>query len=92
MTITSKFNGKCKKCGGPFAKGEQIEWSKEQGSRHVACPELKTQTSKPASTPGPYHGKFRRVAQLYNQLEQQEAATRPRTTTTVSGQFMTRTA
>jgi hypothetical protein len=91
MTITSKFNGKCKKCGGLFSKGQQIEWSKEEGSRHVACPELKTQTPKPASTPGPYHGKFRRVEQLYNQLEQKEAAARPRTTTTFNMRAATTT-
>ena len=38
MTITSKYDGKCKKCGGFIAKGQEIEWSKEGGSQHTVCP------------------------------------------------------
>jgi hypothetical protein len=40
MTITAKFAGVCKKCGGKIAVGEKIEWSREGGARHVNCPEI----------------------------------------------------
>ena len=105
MTITSKFSGKCKKCGGSFAAGEKIEWSKEEGPRHVVCrpPERSTvlahrlggggskSQQAPAPGPAPYHGKFQRVAKLCNELEQKEAAARPRTTTTFSMRSATTT-
>ena len=35
MTIISKFPGTCKTCGGRFAKGNQIEWSRAGGARHL---------------------------------------------------------
>lgn len=37
MTIISKYNGYCKKCGGKITAGEKIEWSREGGSRHLEC-------------------------------------------------------
>jgi hypothetical protein len=106
MTITSKYSAKCKKCGGFIAKGEKIEWSKEEGPRHVVCrpPERSTvlahrlggggSKSQQAPAPGtaPYGGKFQRVAKLYNELEQKAATTRPRTTTTFHGKYTTMTA
>lgn len=38
MTITSKYNGKCKQCGGHIGIGDQIEWQKGEGIRHTKCP------------------------------------------------------
>ncbi len=40
MTITSKFNGKCKKCGGFIKAGQEIEWDKQNGPRHISCPAI----------------------------------------------------
>lgn len=37
MTITARFAGKCTVCGGSIAAGDEIEWSKGRGSKHVAC-------------------------------------------------------
>jgi hypothetical protein len=34
MTITAKFNGRCRNCGGRIAAGERIEWSRETGATH----------------------------------------------------------
>jgi hypothetical protein len=45
MTITSKFNGKCKQCGGSIAKGDEINWSREGGTQHVSCPAVKAAAS-----------------------------------------------
>ncbi len=47
MTITSKYNGKCKKCGGFIQAGQEIEWNKEQGPRHIVCPAQKAFTPAP---------------------------------------------
>lgn len=43
-TITAKFAGQCKACGGAIRAGDTIEWSKGAGSRHAVCP------TKPAAT------------------------------------------
>lgn len=37
MTITSKYNGKCKVCGGRIYKGERINWSRGRGASHAEC-------------------------------------------------------
>jgi hypothetical protein len=37
-TITAKFSGTCKRCGGAFPAGAKINWEKGAGSTHVACP------------------------------------------------------
>lgn len=37
MTITAKFQGKCKACNGIIPKGSPIEWSKGAGARHIEC-------------------------------------------------------
>lgn len=39
MKITSKFAGRCKRCGGAIPEGEQIEWERGKGSWHIECPE-----------------------------------------------------
>jgi ribosomal protein S14 len=38
MTITAKYPGRCKKCGGQISAGEQIEWEKSSGASHIKCP------------------------------------------------------
>jgi hypothetical protein len=43
MTITARYPGKCRKCGGSISVGEQIEWEKGNGASHVKCPEKHAQ-------------------------------------------------
>ena len=38
MTIKAKFSGRCTQCGGEIKPGDQIEWTRGQGSRHTKCP------------------------------------------------------
>ena len=45
MTITAKYSGTCRKCGGHFEAGTPINWVKDQGSEHVTCP------AQPAAAP-----------------------------------------
>jgi hypothetical protein len=59
MTITSKFSGRCKKCGGPIHAGEQIEWERGKGSAHIECPvmpqpDLSTGREVTVTDPGVY--------------------------------------
>ncbi len=49
MTITAKFAGRCTKCGGQIAAGEQIEWERGAGAKHVKCPE-KPVNARPKKT------------------------------------------
>lgn len=35
----AKYAGKCKKCGMQIRVGDRINWTKENGASHVACPE-----------------------------------------------------
>lgn len=35
--MISRFPGKCKVCGKPYGKGDEIEWSKKEGARHPGC-------------------------------------------------------
>lgn len=51
MTISAKYPGTCKKCGGKIAVGEKIEWSAGQGSQHAECP-AKTVAAPPAPAKG----------------------------------------
>lgn len=37
MTITAKYDGTCRGCGGPIRKGEKIEWTKKEGAFHQGC-------------------------------------------------------
>lgn len=37
-TITARFAGVCRKCGGPFRAGATVEWSRAAGTAHVTCP------------------------------------------------------
>jgi hypothetical protein len=56
MTITARYDGKCKQCGGHIAAGAKIEWSKGDGSRHVKCPEHE---AAKAETPSAEEGTIR---------------------------------
>ena len=49
MVIKAKYKGKCKKCGSEIQVGEEIEWSRETGARHVSCPKKET-TEKSSET------------------------------------------
>lgn len=60
MTITAKFAGTCKKCGGHIAAGTQIEWERGAGASHVKCPE-----GTVAVSAGP-----RKTGQLWEPCEQ----------------------
>lgn len=35
--MNAKFAGRCRDCGKQFPAGEQINWSKLAGARHVSC-------------------------------------------------------
>lgn len=37
MTITAKYDGRCRVCSGQIHAGEKIEWSKSSGARHIDC-------------------------------------------------------
>ena len=37
MTMTAKYNGKCRVCGKAIRAGEKIEWTKAGGARHLNC-------------------------------------------------------
>lgn len=39
MTITSKFNGRCKACGGAIPAGARIDWTREGGAKHLTVNE-----------------------------------------------------
>jgi hypothetical protein len=38
MTITAKYPGTCRECGGRIQQGDRIEWEKGAGAAHVECP------------------------------------------------------
>lgn len=38
MTITSRYDSICKRCGGKISRGEKIEWTRGEGARHLECP------------------------------------------------------
>jgi len=47
MTITAKYRGTCRVCGGAISVGDRIEWSKSGGARHVDCAGSSTTTRAP---------------------------------------------
>lgn len=46
MTIKAKFAGTCKACGRKISVGDEIEWAKTEGARHLNC---ETRKSNPAN-------------------------------------------
>ena len=46
MTIIAKFPGTCRKCGHAIKAGQEINWTKGEGSEHVTCP---APAAKPAT-------------------------------------------
>ena len=39
MTITARYSGTCRKCGGTINPGDSIEWERGSKPAHVNCPE-----------------------------------------------------
>lgn len=37
MVMVAKFKGTCATCGATIRKGEQIEWSRGTGAKHITC-------------------------------------------------------
>lgn len=37
MTIKAKYPGRCKSCGNSITVGQEIEWTKNNGARHLDC-------------------------------------------------------
>jgi hypothetical protein len=35
--MISQFDGKCRTCGKPYAKGDEIYWNKLEGAHHLEC-------------------------------------------------------
>jgi hypothetical protein len=56
MTITAKYPGKCKKCGGRINVGDKIEWTKGEGAAHVECP----------ANPEPYRPEPRKMVSRFD--------------------------
>jgi hypothetical protein len=51
MTMKAKFPGKCSKlCGVPIAVGDDIDWAKGVGAKHVTCPVV---PAAAVAAPGP---------------------------------------
>src|SRR5574338_93199 len=48
MSITSKYEGRCRKCGGVYHAGDKIEWTRGEGATHSGpCPTTEpTRTNK----------------------------------------------
>jgi hypothetical protein len=46
-TMAARYPGKCSVCSGHISVGDQIEWTKGEGARHVDCSSVGT-TSVPA--------------------------------------------
>lgn len=40
MILTAKFDGRCRECGGVVRGGEQCEWERGEGVKHLRCPEV----------------------------------------------------
>lgn len=60
MTITAKFPGRCKRCGGWIEAGETVEWVKGAGIRHIECPAkvaAKPSSPEPRKMTSRYNGK-----------------------------------
>ena len=45
MTITSKYPGRCRVCGGRFQAGDRIDWIRGSQSAHTSCVLKATQES-----------------------------------------------
>lgn len=51
-TMTAKYSGTCKECGGRISVGETILWARKQGARHLSCGSdaAEAQTARRASS------------------------------------------
>lgn len=62
MTITAKFSGRCKRCGGWINAGEKVEWESGKGIRHLDC-----SASAPKSPPERAHSSEpRKMTSMYD--------------------------
>lgn len=53
MTMRAKYPGTCRTCGQPIRVGDEIEWIKGEGARHVTCPTVQAAAPAPvALVPG----------------------------------------
>jgi hypothetical protein len=48
MTITAKYSGTCRRCGGSIAVGDTIDWERDQGATHTECPATQPQSQEDA--------------------------------------------
>ncbi|MCR4374135.1 MAG: hypothetical protein NUW22_04740, partial [Acidobacteria bacterium] len=46
MTITARYAGTCRTCGGRIAAGTAIDWTRDSGAAHVTCPAQTQRTTK----------------------------------------------
>jgi hypothetical protein len=53
MTIRSKFNGRCRACGGAILAGTEIEWTRDGGARHRTFEECQAARTTRATGPAP---------------------------------------
>ena len=44
MTITAKYAGRCRSCGGAIHPGDRINWERGMGAEHVECPARQDET------------------------------------------------
>lgn len=58
MTMSAKYAGKCRKCGGAINPGDQIDWERGRGAAHINCPE-----SNPQADPGQSQSDLIRISQ-----------------------------
>ena len=61
MTMTSRYNGKCRTCGLSISKGDQINWTKQTGASHVDC-------DTPASDFSPKRRRYKRYDNIGHRM------------------------
>jgi len=76
MIMNARFPGKCKRCGGAIAVGDEIEWSPGGGATHITCPEQESVPEIPKSADGikisngeGYGGRDRTVGSTFRHQE-----------------------
>jgi hypothetical protein len=67
VKITARFPGTCKACGGPINTGEEIEWERGKGGRHLRCSERAGVTDADGQ-PDPRLGRARRIQRTVTEL------------------------
>jgi hypothetical protein len=67
MKITARFSSTCKACGGRINQGEEIEWERGQGGRHLRCPERPALIDADGQ-PSPALNRARRIQRTLTEL------------------------